>query len=187
MRQSAERLVSEDAPTPAQLFSLAAQGIIVAQRHNKLRTRPKGRKMVLPTQITIPLEGANTPERRYEQSWACGVRRAGFRQWSMRLISRYHVIEDGHGIGSEVQEFKFEWDTERATMAAREIRVAPGLEYDLADIIDRFSARDDIAEEWYWREQMELLTKGDVSDLTRELEKQDGGIVFADMRTNRVA
>ena len=187
MRQQAETLVSENAPTPAQLFNLAAQGIIVAQKYSKLHTRPKGRKMVLPTRVTIPVAGDDLQDRRFEESWACMVRRSDFRLWSMRLISRYYIIQDGQGIGGEVQEFKFEWNKIRATLATRQIRIAPAPEYDLADLVDNFSARDDIAEEWFWREQMELLTGSDVNRLTHDLEKQDGRVAFSDMYTNRPA
>lgn len=187
MRQSSERLVSEDPPVPAQLFGLAAQGIMVAQRHDMLRLRPKGRKMVLPMQVTIPLDAGLPEGRRFEESWACMVRRADFRIWSMRLISRYHIVQENTGIGTEVQEFKFEWDKEKTTLASRQIRVAPVPERDLGDYIDAFSMRPDIADEWYWREQMELLTKGDVDDLIGELEAQDGRIASSSMRTNRAA
>lgn len=187
MRQSSERLVSEDPPVPTQLFSLAAQGIMVARRHDMLRVRPKGRKMVLPTQVTIPLDAGLPEGRRFEESWACMVRRADFRTWSMRLISRYHIVQESTGIGTEVQEFKFEWDKERTSLASRQIRVAPAPERDLGDYVDAFSVGQDMADEWYWREQMELLTKGDVDDLISDLETQDGRVQFSSMRTNRAA
>lgn len=184
MRPTHEVLTPEDAPTPIQLFQLAASGILLAKAHNKLRVdyRDDGhvKKAILPYVVLPPVETADLPRYTPSRQVALRIARMRFSDWSMRIIDRQHftyddVLTDGfRRSGSQVGTYGFEWSRRGTTLAWRRIRIAPGLETeacDLADDIDQFAVDDDLAAFWHARSQLEQVTRGDMPELMSELQR----------------
>lgn len=176
MRSLNESLpIGENGPAPAQLFFLASRGVLLAKRYDKFRTMPRSvvsrSHSMLPRSRTIMPDLLEAPfGYQYEHRMSARIARTHFRTWSMRLLSTYMVTEMGSQRGAERHSYKFEWNDRAATLAEHRLRVIPTVDRDLCDDIDNFAARDDIADEWYWRTQLSQMTAGDVELLTRELQ-----------------
>lgn len=179
MRGASETLVPENAPTPALLKKVLAQGMIAGREHKRLRVRDgRGRKMVLPSEVIVPEDVEALRDRRYEQVWACLIDKRGDPkpEWVMRIISRYHVTELNREIGSVVVAYSFAWNNERTLQSARQLAIAPVPERDLGDDIDHFSVGDDMAETWGWESSMAEVTAADAVMLLRDLEQFSGRV-----------
>lgn len=107
---------------------------------------------------------------RYEERIAARIARPGPRSWSMRLLSTFMVTEMGSQRGCERHTYSFKWNTTKTTLANHDLRVLPATDRDLCDEIDNFAVPDTIADEYYWRIQLEAVTSGDVELLTRDFE-----------------
>lgn len=172
----------EAAPTPEQLFALAAIGIKSAKRLNRLRQLKRqdtGRSSgaLLPPTIVIPEDREELRDYRYEHSYAIRVnRRTHKRDWALSVISRYQVIKVNVSQGTELVTYRFDWDQERTTLARRRITVAEAPPYGIDDYVERFHVSDHIGESWAWETDLENVTASDIVLLTHDIETNQPGV-----------
>lgn len=176
MRLAHEALpVSDDAPSPEQLFLLASRGVLLAKQTDKFRPMPgsiaeRSHSMMPASRVIVPELMTAPLGHRFEQRMSARIARPAPRRWSMRLLSSFIVTDMGSLSGAERHTYSFEWNDRETTLAHHRLDIVPADERDMYDEIDRFSADDTVGDEFYWRTQLAQVTRGDVELLTAEFD-----------------
>ncbi len=189
MRYSQESApIAADEPSPEQLSLLVSRLVVLAKQNQAYRRHPQAQNprshFVVPrSQIIVPSVWEAPFGFRYEHKLSARVSKNDFRSWSMRLHFGYDVTDMGSQRGCERHRYSFEWDDRLVRLARHAMWVAPSTEKDLGDYVDSFSVPDDMADEFGWRRELEQVTAGDVTLLTRDVNDFGRGIAGSNLAT----
>lgn len=170
-----EHLPNLDAPNVKQIEHLAAQLILFAQRHGKLKTvQDKNEDKVF--RVT-PAEIYSRPDifsgapfgYLVKNTCAALIKRRRDDTWSMRYFDAEHAIELGSQRGGSRSVYTFEWDDE-VRVARRKARALPDTNpEEMIDVVDTMHFRDDDAIVPYLELEMEMVTANDLELLNHDV------------------
>ena len=169
-----ERIIHEDAPTPAQLHKLAKIGIGSAAMKLSLRSIPRAEGAHYFVDEMDLMDGLDFEplQARRRIAMRIGVRPpadGNSKVWSLRYFDTYHVEPTPNDWKTMRSIYRFEWTRTRALLAERTLRIVGDQQSQLKTLDEYFdqgvSFRDDAAQILSVEEEMRAVSRGDCEEV----------------------
>lgn len=184
---SHERLVTPDGdmPTTRQLGHLAAQNILFAQRHDRLRVR-RGRsysdgfykKFIIRPVKTYErpdiLEGAPFGYL-YFRTRSAQITQVALRSWNMHILDIFQTEGPEAPRAGSLATYSFSWETDREMVhdSRRQIATTPSPDItpDLYYEFEHMYVKDDMAAMWAAQTSFTQVSGGDIDLMMRDFDQ----------------